>query len=344
MDKDYGIEITMTMMKAEDMPKTPISLTREQQDRIFEACFCSEEMIDYYKTRELDDHKIRDLICGAPISLEKKAELMEPFKDNEWLGEMYENTREAIDALSLGENEFFIFSDYEYWDTINYKTLKRKNLIPSDEAFEAYLRYYDEKRESKPEADDYWQVLEKWHMDEFDYGDLLYTYHFLEGVPIYFTKHGEPENGFCRNSIFPYISIPFEKGDIVSMDCYPYVPIETALLLEDGFNKDGCNKCDMNILYRMQDGSWIGGHIYHSIWGPNLPLLSPLYRLKTFDDILGEDEDFLLTVQKFVKENETNGKKLSRKLYLTHKGKLHYSGVSKEKVLEFIEEIKNEQT
>ena len=342
MKENHEIEISIALVKAEDLPETPITLTREQQDRIFEACFCTEEMRDYYKTRELDDHQIRDLICGAPRSLKQKVELMEPHKDNPWFKKMYEQTKLAIDELTLGENEVFILSEYSYWDRINFKILKHKNLFSSNEILAEYLQLNEDERNSRAEADEYWEVLEKWHFRENGYGDILYTYYFLEGVPMYFTKHGEPGEDFCRNSISPYISIPFKKGDMVYVDCYPFAPIKVAVLLEDGFNKDGRNKCCTSILYQMHDGSWMSGDIFHGVWKPHYPELSPLYRLKTFDDILGEDEDFLLTVQKFVRGNNKNGEKLSRKLYMTHKGKLYYDGASKEKVLEYMKEIEFE--
>ena len=342
MKENHKIEISIALVKAEDLPKTPTTVSEEHKNRIVEACFESEEMIEHYKKHELDDRKLCDLICGAPISLEKKAELMEPCKDNKYFTKMYEQTLTAIDELSLGENEILILSEYDYWEKIDFKMLEYKRVLSLDEAFEAYMQYSAEKRSEQDGKDDCWEVIEKWSLNESGFADLLYTYDFIEGVPVYFTKHGKPGNGFFRNDLSPYISLPFEKGDIVTVDCYPFAPITNVIFLEDGFDKNGWNKCHARILYKKQDGSWIDGLSLQSLWSPTHPKLSSLYRLRKYDGELGEDEDFIRKVQSFVRANDKNGENLSLKLYMTHHLKLYNDGASKEKVLEYMKEIEFE--
>ena len=342
MKKNHEIEISIALVKAEDLPKTPTTVSVEHKNRIVEACFESEEMIEYYKEHELDDHNLCDLICGAPISLEKKAELMEPCKDNIYFTEMYEQTVAAMDELDLDDDEIFILSEYNYWDRIGYKMLKYKNIFSSAETFEDYMQYIIVNRNNSDEVNDSWYELEKWYLDEIGMGERLYTYQFLEGEPVYFTKHGKPGNGFFRNDLSPYISLPFEKGDIVTVDCYPFAPITNVIFLEDGFDKNGWNKCHARILYKKQDGSWIDGLSLQSLWSPNHPKLSSLYRLRRYDGELGEDEDFIRKVQSFVRANGKNGENLSLKLYMTHHLKLYNDGASKEKVLEYMKEIEFE--
>ena len=338
MRKDHQIEISFEIMKAEDLPKKEKTVDTIQKNRIVEACFEAKEMIEFYKTQEINDDILCNLLSSSALSIEKKLELFKPIKDHRAFTEMYEETLAAAKALTLKKGEFFMLSTYNYWDKINYKSLLFQNAFYSNEALNEYIKN-DCECDTNSDAMDYWYTLEKWAPCDDGTYELCYVYQLINGVPVYFEKH---KNGFYRNSVSPSMSIPFSKGDVVAIDCRPFVSLKYAVLLEDGYHSDGRNKCFIKVLLQKADGTWIDGLLWgNAAFSPNILPLSPLYRIRKYDDDLGENNSFITAVTDFAK-NEKNGKNLWHKLVKPHLGKLYYPGYSKEKVLQFIDEIKDE--
>ena len=342
MDKNFGIEVSFEMEKFDEPISIKDYLTRERsvdkehKNKIFETCFESDEMVEFYKTQEINDDLLCDLITAAPISLHQKMELLEPIKDHTEFKETYNETKLAIEALKLEEGEIAILYTYKYWDTINFRMLVDEAVFSSNDILSAYL----EGAFNDPEEDkECWDVLKKRKLNDEGVYNLQYVYYFIDGKPVFFEKH---KPSFFRNETPPHISNPFKKGDIVSLDCQPFAPPKYALLLEDGYNEEGYNKCSHSILITKPDGSWIINHMLDGVFSPIFPPLSQLYRLKKYDGDLGEDKEFLDKVSAFVKDGD-NGRKLRQKIYETHKGKIHYPGLPKENVLQIIDEIKSEE-
>lgn len=140
---------------------------------------------------------------------------------------------------------------------------------------------------------------------------LTDIYYYLIGDEVcYFDKgiHGS-DDGFYFDHDSRYswdcldlnISIPFKPGDVVTVDGRPFCEPKHVLLLEVG---DDC--CGVWAMYKKADGSWDTGAVKHGTVYDicRYSMLSPLYRMKKYDDVLTGDERILEEISRAIKKME----------------------------------------
>ena len=283
-------------------------------EMIIQECFESDEMKEYLLAHPevLSVEKLRDIISGAMIPLSLKVQLM---KDVDC--DACRDMKEALVALDLKPGKFFVLSVEANADT-NETTESESDYIGPCTDLEKVREYISEYFEHPEEGrlwekrldTGFWFTLELY---EFRDGGQLFnsfTYYLIGDEVCYFDKgiHGS-DDGFLFDHDSRYswdcldlnISIPFKPGDIVTVDGRPFCAPRHVLLLEVG---DDC--CGVWAMYKKTDGSWDTGAVKHGTVydiGRN-GILSPLYRLKKYEDVLTDDERILEDISSAIKKME----------------------------------------
>ena len=173
------------------------------------------------------------------------------------------------------------------------------------ERIQQYLGYLDDEEKELT-----WFQVEKWSPDGTEKLKNEYDY-FVFGTEICWFSHNT-SSGQDRWEFSIYhdvnLPVPFHAGDIVTIDCRPFAPVNYAVILEIGDNRDCC--C-LQALYREGDGTWDTGAVKHGNASPSRsPEFSPLYRLASFHGQLPEEERLLETVSRYVDGDEEWGSAL----------------------------------
>lgn len=323
-------------------------LTKQEYIDVLRTFMPSKEMRDYLSTKNLGRHQMLDLILGAPVSLETKAEycrkLMhrdDPFHSaldeitGYLSGEEYEDKvkieilkwhlersftahfqaiRSALDALELKPGEILLLREAWYDEDFSDEN-ESQHSVPLL-SLEAALRYIrddmDEEREDDTEC---WTILEKWCPGENDEMEHQYTYYLIGDEITFFEKKKRDPNYHwiwrtehydgASGSRNPNLPIPYQPGDIVTVNCLPFAPIKHVLLLEVGSD---C--CGVSALLLREDGKWDTGALKHGhCWGTYRPMLSPLYRIRS-SNMLSREELALLGVHTYIAEDAEKGRNL----------------------------------
>ena len=163
-----------------------------------------------------------------------------------------------------------------------------------------------------------WTEVTKWVANDDGTATRVYTYTFIGNEVCYFWRVSENlRNSFKGyvNSIELNLSIPFQVGDIVTLDCLPFAPVKRAVIIEITHNYDCCG---VRILYRQQreingNEEWAEGALKHGHgWNRYYPLLSPLYRLSSFTGELPPEERLMAEIQQYVSQDPENGRILEK--------------------------------
>lgn len=139
---------------------------------------------------------------------------------------------------------------------------------------------------------------------------------------------------------------PFSEGDIVLMDCTPFLPPRVGVIIETDPNPNDC--CMPQALCMIRDGKFCTGAVKHGSvfrdYGYH-SLFSPMYRLKIYDGALTGKEKILYNISRKLKEQGDNkehptlGNILWNNIYNANKsGK----GISLEALNELLERSKKE--
>ena len=349
--------VVITVSAIEDMrsllpPRNAhTELTRQEYEEILRVFMPSKEMREFLLTKELGRCQVMDLMLGAPVSLETKAEycrrlacrddifhsfldeitsglsgehnepggkkaLLELFAEYSFTG--HERAiRAALDALKLQPGEILLLRE-AWYDEDDAEDNESSSSLPL-QSFEAALRYIrDEMKEE--EWDDEtkcWTVLEKWAPRDNGEMNHLYTYYLIREEIIFFEeKERSPwDRWFWHTKYYDYsdesrnlnLPIPYQPGDIVTVNCLPFAPVKHVLLLEV---ENDC--CGVSALFRREDGKWDTGALKHGrCWGAYRPMLSPLYRIRSHNrKMLFRDEEVLFSVQKYIAGDAEKGRSL----------------------------------
>lgn len=152
-----------------------------------------------------------------------------------------------------------------------------------------------------------WFQVEKWSPDGTGRLKNEYDYTVLGAEVCWFSHNisSHRDRYAFSTDVDLNLPVPFHAGDIVTIDCRPFAPVNHAAILEMGDNWDCC--C-LQALHRESDGTWDIGAVKHGHVSPSRFLeLSPLYRLSTFHGQLPEDERLLEQVSSFVNGDEERG-------------------------------------
>lgn len=299
-------------------------MDRKQYLKILEAFIPSREMRDYLKDIELNERQIGNIIIGSPVPLRKKAQFAK--------GELLEAINTALGELELNEGELFYLKEAwfdeaekrpEYYGNAPFLSLEKamKSIFESDGDYEHQ-----------------WFELEKWITDG---NELLhkYTYYIWNGNIVYF-EYGD--DYFFTDLRFNRIKdlnlpVPFKPGDIVNIDCTPFVPPKQAIITEVDDNKDCC--C-LQALYRFANDRWSIGSIKHysTLFAGWYPPMSPLYRISTYNEELSIDEKKVFRKAKeYLNGSDSQGRNLYRKFEEHIEKTHHFLYIPEKDLLEILE-------
>ena len=330
--------------------KEQTELSAQEYADVLETFLPSKEMREYLSDMELDTYQIIDMILGAPVPLQVKAEYChrlsarddlfhhvldrcgEPDNDfeAEWELEHEEilsfskHAREiqtALDELTLKPGEVLLLNEAWYDEDDRDKNESRGSVpfLSLDTALR-YIR--DEmKEEDWDEETACWTKLEKWAPGENGELEFRYAYYLIRDEVVFFRKKvRQSMNAWMRyQETYCYsdssrdlnLPIPYRPGDIVEINCLPFAPVKHVLLLEVG---NGC--CEVSCLYPAKGGTWETGALKHGdFMGAYEPMLSPLYRIASYDKYLPPDERPLKFVQAYIGSDPEKGAQLWDAIY-----------------------------
>lgn len=285
-------------------------------EEIITTCFESEEMQEYLieHSSELTQDKIAEIIIGAPFPLSRKVELMEDVDERS-----YQEMKAALDALNLKDDQFMYFTmhGYEYID----------GQLESDEwcvgpckSMEQVRKYLARDWYALPEDEDLWEhrleglgwsELDLYESDGKDGFLNPYKYFLIADQVCYFEKYADMDEVGLRGDGYDFtyswdcinlnIDIPFEPGDIVTVDSTPFAKPQNIVLLEVGSD---C--CGVWALYRNEKGEWATGAVKHgTIYPEVMAMISPLYRMRKHAGHFEEGEDLLEETSRIIKSMAT---------------------------------------
>lgn len=292
--------------------------------KIITSCGFSEEMECYLLGDELSEFELIKIILGAPIPLIQKRALLESMNtpENETDSEISAcilETDKALEALDLKDGELFTLT--ECWYDDDFLDENESSAEPFF-SFQALLRYVnklvEEETEDLEEGEEYtcWTKATKWVANDDGTATPVYSYTFIGNEICYFRCISKKR----RNRFFDFwsyndlnLSIPFNVGDIVTLNCLPFAPVKHAVIIEITNDWDCCG---VRILYRQKreingKDEWAAGALKHGHgWNHYYPLLSSLYRLSIFSSELSPEERLMAEVQQYVRQDPENGDKL----------------------------------
>ncbi len=298
-----------------------MKLSEDVYGVILDTFIPSKTMRAYLKTVELDERQILQLICGAPVSLYLKYDFLVILSDcHPCFMDALCDTEKALNALRLAEGELFYLKEKWYdSDDLIEKESGNAPCLSVDKAIELIKDDFgDEVTEQdfrEYTANCCWAQLEKWSpgRDGFEH---TYTYYMIEDELCFFDDERTKSQLTAGYSFFTegrHLNLPvsFRVGDIVSIDCTPFMPKKEAVLLEVGDNTDCC--C-LQALYETNEYAYSYGAVKHgSLFFDSYPsvLLSPLYRLEKCQS----DNAVLNAVSHYLGGDEQRGAALWYALY-----------------------------
>ena len=349
-------------------------ISQELYQEILNSCGLSQAMKGHLEKQDLSKHDLIKLLVNAPVALNKKLTLLEQIAETEDLyEEMLEQVnrllpgekghlrewqsvwarsasrikgeiQRAIDALQVGEGEFFWMEehwfDYEWLDEKNGRGRAFQSL---DAALQAIRDMMQE--EEWDDATECWAELTKWTPGENGVMENLYRYYLVRDEIVYFSKKIDEHraDGYfdSYHFVFPteevYYSTPFQPGDIVTLDSRPFAPPIHAVLLQSHNDNRGSIW-----LYRGVDGLWQNRSIYHcNGWGGISgydPILSPIYHLSmcSVEDLLPNEREVLKLVHNYIRGDKERGYEVDDAL-------LHSGGIGSKKVQEMLRRLEQEK-
>lgn len=277
----------------------------------------SREMREYLLGVGLGDRTKAEIVKYALVPLEIKLAWLE--------GEDRQAVQNAIIELySVRQGEFFCLIDEWYDPEIFNQKDSFACPVPSLEKAIEYIRQEDKetgdiRSDKDPINECIWYTLEKWRHVIGEGYQRIYTYYVVDRQVVYFAREDQRYRMPSRSRHLN-LPVPFNPGDILTVDCRPFAPPVHAVLLEKGDNVDCC--C-LQILYRdIYTGKWTTCALKHGLMleavedGGYQPFSSPLYRLERFEGPLPKNESHMSRVSKFIDGDDGKGRALWQKLNL----------------------------
>ena len=239
---------------------------------------------------------------------------------------------EALGTLrSMGSGE--IVYRKSFWD-------ERPELFEKHEAGIAPFSSIDDALEdlrfemARDEWDDdvpFWSAFEKWRLSSDGTWENPFTYYAIMDEIVFFDRNAFDEKEHCwaaedktyGGSIAPDLNIrvPFEVGNVITLDCRPFAPLRHALVLEA--EHDGHAECCLpRVLHlddyeskRMSQPMWTDASPKHaSSMHLCMPGYSPLYRMDLYEGPLPEDERLIGEARDWLQGDVEKGRQLSEAL------------------------------
>ena len=296
-------------------------------DELMKKCGMSAEMvkhiISYY------DHPEKlfcDIVCGAPVSLSEKLDIISDYLDlypgEEEVSNAYIQIVAALNELrdeesfNNGTSMLYLFDEWYDTDVFIKKSCSDGMYCSLDDALsyiekeDSYeLEDYADENEIEEEWYNSWYRIELWKRNSEGHMEYKYEYYIFDGIICWFNKleaeledygniwYSRGEDRLYSESIFTldHISTPYSTGDIVKIDCRPFGPKFYALILED---RDQFDSCFPTMLFKVPyTDQWRCRGLKHGMFYKDAetsfyyPQLSPVYRLeKVYTENLDSDE------------------------------------------------------
>lgn len=286
----------------------------------------SKQMREYLvnKADILQKWQIIDLICGARADLKEKYDSLKKLSEKETEEEKSErnsatsaasNAKIALEGLAVKPGEVFLNVEYGYDRDIKEEKIYGASPHFSLEPIMKYINEeYSELDDEEKENATYWYRLEKYVPGVIDDLDLPYDYTVAPSGEIWFTDNARFDHIDFASSQDLSLPVPFEVGDIITIDCRPFAPVKRAVILEIGDNW-GC--CAVQCAWTTDDGGVRIGALKHStLFNDKSHIkVSPLYRAEVYIGELSESEACLKDISKYVHGNEEKGRTLWKFIY-----------------------------
>lgn len=217
----------------------------------------SETLKKYFteNIKALNRWQITDLIAGARIPMERKMEIAKELAKSEppkefdgdyTYGDLYQDAKFALDELKLKEGELFILVGWSYEDNAQ-RQFECAPFFSIDKA----INYIKTEYAELDENDNVYFRLEKWIPDHN--GDMTMTCDYIVSNKgnIWFCDHsGIPHLTFF-NSRFHNVPVPFNVGDIISLDMRPFMPLMEGIIIR---NTGGFDSVSTHCMFIQCDG------------------------------------------------------------------------------------------
>lgn len=312
-------------------------------NELFESREMSEYLIEH--SAELSKYNILRMVCGAPIDIRRKAEiLLELSKDENIEKEIAEELKEKDVDISEHEHikEHIIENSFRFNCEYALKAISLLEATPGDvfsvqdlwcdeewpkgygegsfhifSSFENAIKYLEEDMKSEgwfwnDEDALSWYEIRKWSLTEDgDYKEIV-CYELIDNKLMFFSYSDRDEcirNNFEPNCDLNLIT-PFSTGDILTVDCRPQKPKRNIIILENVTNFDCCSLQGM--FYDPDEKLYTAHAVKHgSIYrGFSIPYISPLYRISKNITELPEEDKIFNNIKSFLNNDSQKGQEM----------------------------------
>ena len=325
----------------------------------------SEIMRSYLKTQDLMIWQALDIIEGSPVSINiKLKELKKLYESVKYLKE-YEDIQRVENAIKRLEMSISLL-DYDGIFTVEEAYFNYSSKEP-DYGLEKVCANFEKVKEFidhetikyPPDIEECrWYNVIKWIKDKYGEYNEICQYYMVEkeilfsdivNADLIENVNTEELETSCMQFLGDLrLPVPFNAGDLLEADGYPYGPKFRMMILEVGDNEDCC--CVQG-LAKNSEGRWESGAVKHGqVSFSYYPKISSLYSVKRFSGQLTDGESILYKVRDYISGKEENGKKLNDNLYnleFVERGKSEVtnddsqSGVTDEELRVLIEKLYN---
>lgn len=293
---------------------------------IHEEIFCllsgSPELHAYLLTHpeKLQATDYADIIAGAPIALIEKVRLLERLSGHMAHGKDTDLIRDYSACLNVARqalgSKAAVFS-VELWE--DGEQLDGPYIALSMEEVQSAITQY-QKELTEDWANLYWRI-EQYRpggVPGFDgFSRPVYTFIAVPNGEVQYYLH-DPQNrrgawaedAFGQGAVHLNLPVPYRPGDILEVNCAPYVSgVHYCLLTEVG---DDC--CGVQCLYPSKSGHIEFGALKHGHYFPGCfdrrQYLSPLYGAKIYTGELPAECKFMKPLSEKLYKNPAFGKEL----------------------------------
>lgn len=272
------------------------------------SCIPSEDMHKYLSEHldELWVSSLIEIVVGALKPIDFKHTLIselakifpspleEPdsFFDFEPYVELYKNASVDMDTDNNVFN-VYLLHQHEYAEADD-NTLQDSRPFSSFASAIKYIRERSDEWLWGENIDEalIWFTIEKWVGN--DQTSLKATYIVSKYGEVWDYKQEQTELPYefgIRNALGLYLPVPFAAGDVIAIDCRPFVPFKHGVIVSIGDNHDCC--C-VQCLYAKSDGTLNIGALKHSnVFDDGVtPYISPLYSVQNVQGSLPADDEY----------------------------------------------------
>ena len=324
---------------------------RDLYIKIIKRYIESMQMRDYLVSivDRLQKWQIIELICGARAEIKDKIESLleltefetdDEKKDEDSAYNTAKTGKRLLDELVLKQGEVLLNMEYGYDDE---KAEEKIWGAAPHFSVKSVIKYVNEEYEELDEQEKqdalYWYRLEKYAPNNDIELDWRYYYTVVPNGEIWYARDLEKdESRSFDDSQDLNLPVPFEIGDMITIDCRPFAPVKRGVILEKGDNW-GC--CSVQCAWITEKGKIRTGALKHSTLFDDKSFVgvSPLYRAEIFDGELPQKEQPLKEISKFVYRDEDKRRNLWK--YVFEK-KYRGKGIEFEEIQRYIEKAATE--